>query len=72
MHRKLKELTNMSARDFIKSIRLKQAAELLLNKKLTVSEICYALGFTNLSHFSTLFREHYGVSPKEYSSPKQS
>lgn len=66
MHRKLKELTNMSARDFIKSIRLKQAAELLQNKNLTVSEIAYALGFSNLSHFSTLFRDHFGVSPKEY------
>lgn len=66
MHRKLKELTNMSARDFIKSIRLKQAAELLANNKLTVSEVCYALGFTNLSHFSTVFREFYGMSPKEY------
>lgn len=66
MHRKLKELTNMSARDFIKSIRLKQAAELLSKNKLTISEVCYALGFTNLSHFSTVFREFYGMSPKEY------
>ncbi len=66
MHRKLKELTNMSARDFIKSIRLKQAADLLCNQKLTVSEVAYALGFNNLSHFSTVFREFYGMSPKEY------
>lgn len=66
MHRKLKELTNMSARDFIKSIRLKQAAELITNQKLTVSEVAYALGFSNLSHFSNTFREFYGMSPKEY------
>jgi len=66
MHRKLKELTNMSARDFIKSIRLKQAADLLCNQKLTVSEVAYALGFSNLSHFSNTFREFYGMSPKEY------
>ena len=66
MHRKLKELTNMSARDFIKSIRLKQAADLLTNQKLTVSEVAYALGFGNLSHFSNTFREFYGMSPKEY------
>jgi len=66
MHRKLKELTNMSARDFIKSIRLKQAAELLSHQKLTVSEVAYALGFNNLSHFSNTFREFYGISPKEY------
>jgi len=66
MHRKLKELTNQSARDFIKSIRLKQAAELLSNNKLTVSEVAYSLGFSNLSHFSNTFREYYGMSPKEY------
>lgn len=66
MHRKLKELTNQSARDFIKSIRLKQAALLLANKKLSISEVAYATGFSNLSHFSSSFREFYGMSPKEY------
>ncbi len=66
MHRKLKELTNQSARDFIRSIRLKQAADLLTGQKLTVSEVVYALGFTNLSHFSNSFREFYGISPREY------
>ncbi len=66
MHRKLKELTNQSARDFIKSIRLKQAGELLSKQKLTISEVAYALGFNNLSHFSNSFREFYGMSPKEY------
>jgi len=66
MHRKLKELTGQSARDFIKSIRLKQAADLLSGKKLSVSEVMYALGFSNLSHFSNSFHEFYGMSPKEY------
>ncbi len=67
IHRKLKELTNLSARDFIKNIRLQQAASLLAeNKKLTVSEIAYATGYTNLSHFSSSFKEKYGISPKEY------
>jgi len=66
MHRKLKELTNQSARDFIRTIRLNQAADLLGNKNLTISEIAYALGYTNLSHFSNSFREFHGMSPKEY------
>lgn len=66
MHRKLKELTNQSARDFIRTIRLNQAAELLKNQKLTVSEVAYALGYTNLSHFSNSFREFHGMSPKEF------
>ena len=74
MHRKLKELTNQSARDFIRSIRLKQAAELLSTKKIGISELAYALGFSNLSHFSNSFHEFYGMSPKEYAqkhSPKE-
>ena len=66
MHRKLKELTNQSARDFIKSIRLKQASVLLSTQKTGISELAYAVGFTNLSHFSNSFREFYGMSPKEY------
>jgi signal transduction histidine kinase/ligand-binding sensor domain-containing protein/DNA-binding response OmpR family regulator len=66
MHRKLKELTNQSARDFIRGIRLKQAATLLSGKKLTISEVAYATGFSNLSHFSNSFKEFYGMSPKEY------
>ncbi len=66
MHRKLKELTNQSARDFIRSIRLKQAANLLHEKNLSVSEVAYATGFSNLSHFSNTFRDFYGISPSEY------
>ena len=66
LHRKLKELTNQSARDFVRGIRLKQAAVLLSNKKLTISEVAYATGFSNISHFSSSFKDFYGVPPKEY------
>ncbi|MCW3785570.1 two-component regulator propeller domain-containing protein [Plebeiibacterium sediminum] len=66
MHRKLKELTNQSARDLIKNIRMKQAAYLLTTQKTNISEVAYAVGFTNLSHFSKSFKTYYGVSPKEY------
>ena len=67
LHRKLKELTGQSTRDFIRNIRLKQAGELLRAKKLTISEVAYAVGFSSLSHFSNSFREFFGVTPKEYS-----
>lgn len=66
MHRKLKELTGQSARDFIKNIRLRQAGILLGEKKLNISEVAYALGYNNLSYFSSTFKDFYGVSPKEY------
>ena len=66
IHRKLKELTGQSARDFIRTIRLEQAGKLLKQKKLTISQVADAVGFVSLSHFSVSFREFYGVSPKDY------
>jgi len=66
LHRKLKELTNQTTRDFIRNIRLKQAADLLAEKKLTISEVAEATGFTNLAYFSNAFKELYGVPPSAY------
>jgi len=66
LYRKLKELTNLSTRDFIRSIRIQQAAKLLKNKKMNISDIAYSVGFNNLSHFSNSFKEQFGMSPKEY------
>lgn len=66
LHRKLKELTNLSSRDFIRNIRMQQASKLLKEKKLSISEVAYAVGYNNLSHFSNTFKEYFGVSPKEY------
>jgi ligand-binding sensor domain-containing protein/DNA-binding response OmpR family regulator len=72
LHRKLKELTGVSAGDFIRNIRLRQAAELLKGKKMNVSQIAYAVGFANQAHFSTTFRKFYGISPMEYISQSES
>jgi signal transduction histidine kinase/ligand-binding sensor domain-containing protein/DNA-binding response OmpR family regulator len=66
LHRKLKELTNQSSRNFIRNIRLSQAAQLMHNKDLSISDIAYAVGFSTLSHFSSSFKEFYGMSPKDY------
>jgi signal transduction histidine kinase/ligand-binding sensor domain-containing protein/DNA-binding response OmpR family regulator len=63
LHRKLKELTNLTTRDLIRNIRLKQAAELMTVKGLTVSEVAFAVGFANVNSFSVAFKELYGVSP---------
>lgn len=66
LHRKLKELTNSTTRDLIRTIRLKQAADLLASKGLTVSEVAFATGFANVNNFSVSFKELYGVSPAHY------
>lgn len=66
LHRKLKELTNQSTRDFIRNVRLKQAATLLSEKKHSVSEVSLLTGFPNVAYFSTAFKDLYGVSPSAY------
>ena len=71
LHRKLKELTNQSTRDFIRNVRLKQAADLLAEKKHSVSEVAALTGFTNLTYFSTVFKDTYGVSPSNYTNREQ-
>lgn len=66
LHRKLKELTNQSTRDLIRNIRLQQAANLLAEKQLNISEVAFAVGFTNVAHFSNAFKEFYGMPPTIY------
>ena len=75
MNRKMKEIINISPSSFIRSIRLKQAAYLLVNNKVNISEVAYRLGFSTHSYFSSSFKEYFGMSPKEfvskYSAPGQ-
>jgi AraC-like DNA-binding protein len=66
LHRKIKEITGLSARDYLKNIRMKQASLLLTDRRLTISEIAYAVGYSNPAHFSASFKAFYGVSPSEY------
>ena len=70
LHKKLKELTNQSASEFIRTIRLKKAAQLIQQKVGTITDICYQVGFNNPSHFSTEFSKLYGISPASYSKSK--
>jgi signal transduction histidine kinase/ligand-binding sensor domain-containing protein/DNA-binding response OmpR family regulator len=66
LYRKLKQLTNQSAGELITNIRLKQAATLLISKKINISEVAYAVGFSNTSKFSTKFKDLYGIPPSNY------
>ncbi len=66
LHRKLKELTNQSTRDFLRNVRMKQAAQLLGEKNHAISEVAQMVGYDNLSTFSVCFKELYGVSPSAY------
>jgi AraC-like DNA-binding protein len=68
---KLKQLFKQTFGDTIYSYyqqaRMKEASFLLKQAKLSVSEVGYELGFSNLSHFSRLFERQYGITPKKFS-----
>ena len=66
LHRKMKEMTGLPVSEFIRNIRLEQAVRLLKEQKINVTQVAYSVGFSNLAHFSTVFRKQFGVSPTEY------
>ena len=66
LHRKMKELTNQTPHSFIRNIRLQQAAKLLKEGKQSITDVMYICGFSNSASFSTMFKNLYGCSPREY------
>ena len=66
LNRRLKETISLSPGTFIKSIRLKQAAYLLVNNKVNISEVAYKVGFSTHSYFSSTFKDYFGLPPKEF------
>jgi AraC-like DNA-binding protein len=66
MHRKIKAITGFPPSELIRSIRLKRAANLLINQADSVSQIGLMVGFDDQSYFSKSFKKQYGVPPSEY------
>lgn len=66
LHRKVKELTGLTVGEFIRNQRLQQAARLLAQGDTTVSQVTYAVGLTNPTHFATAFKKYFGVTPSAY------
>ena len=64
--RKVRSVTGISANQFIKEIRLQEAARLILNSHLNASEISYKVGFSSPSYFNKCFSKYYGITPGEY------
>jgi AraC-like DNA-binding protein len=66
LNRRLKAIVNDTPGHYIHVFRLKQVALLLTNKKMTIAEVAYAVGFASHAYFSNRFKEHFGLSPSEY------
>ncbi|MBN2519044.1 MAG: response regulator [Bacteroidales bacterium] len=66
LHRKLVSLTDLPPSGFIRIMRLKRAAKLLVEGQLQVSEVLYEVGIKSRSYFTKSFKEVFGLSPTEY------
>ena len=72
LYRRLKLEANTTPNDLIRDIRMEKAIEMLLNKKMNVSEVAYAVGYNDPKYFSKCFKTIYGMSPTTYIKTKSS
>ena len=68
LYRKIQGATGQSPTEFIRTVRLRHAAEMLLRGDMSVKEISYSTGFSSVSYFSRCFRTMYGVPPTQFGS----
>lgn len=66
LRRKIIGVTGLAPNDYIRLVRLKVAAELLKEGKYRVNEVCYLIGFSSHSYFTTCFQKQFGVLPKDF------
>ena len=66
LYRLIKKLVGVSPVDYIRRMRMQKAAMLLEQKKFTISEIMYMVGFETPSYFSKCFQSHFGCKPTDY------
>ena len=67
-YKKVKELTNHTPFELLKTLRLEKAAQLLVQENVSVNEAYMRTGFKSRTHFSKLFKEKYQMSPGKFAS----
>jgi signal transduction histidine kinase/ligand-binding sensor domain-containing protein/DNA-binding response OmpR family regulator len=71
LYRKILSITGKTPLEFIRSIRLKRAAQLLEKSGMSIAEIAYEVGFNNPKVFSKSFKEEFQMSPSQYITNKK-
>jgi signal transduction histidine kinase/DNA-binding response OmpR family regulator len=66
LYRKFSSLTDLTVHQYIMTLKLKKAKDLLLTTNLNVSEVAYDTGFKNISHFSRVFTKEFGYNPSNF------
>jgi AraC-like DNA-binding protein len=64
-YRKIKALTNQTANEFLRNIRLQKAKQIIENGNSNISEVCYQIGFSSPSYFTKCFKNYFGLLPTE-------
>jgi AraC-like DNA-binding protein len=72
LHRKMLTITGQAPGEFIRIIKLKRAAKLLLEGKLSVTQVAYEIGFSSPAQFTRAFAKQFNCVPSEYSSKNKS
>ena len=65
LYRKFRSLTDKTISEYFRTLRLHKARELLNTTEISVSEAAYKTGFKNVSHFSRVFTQSFGINPRE-------
>ncbi|HSL88532.1 MAG TPA: response regulator, partial [Ignavibacteriaceae bacterium] len=66
LHRKLLALTGHSPGEFMRTLRMKQAAKMLLEKRFSITQIAYEVGFGSPAQFTRAFKKHFDCLPSEF------
>jgi len=66
LYRKIKALTDLTANEFIRKVRMRVAEELILSNEYNISEIMYKIGINSKSYFRQCFKDEFGVAPTDY------
>lgn len=65
-YKKIKQITGTTPNDYIRTLRMNKAAELLKDDRLTVAEVGYQVGFNDPYYFSKTFKSFFGITPSKY------
>ncbi|GAB6007438.1 two-component regulator propeller domain-containing protein [Dysgonomonas reticulitermitis] len=66
LYRKIRTMTGLPPNEFIRNIRLKHACQLLKDRSISISEVAYAVGFTDQRYFAKCFKTEFNMTPTEY------
>ena len=66
LYRKIKALTNLTANEYIRKVRIKVAEQLLITNQFSITEIMYKIGINSSSYFRKCFKDEFGMNPSEY------